>query len=346
MSTPLARLADPIPFRKLLDEAVKQTRRTLKPLYLWALLPALALQVPTALIQGAQFRLGNPENPSPAALGAIFGGCGLLILALPIYFFCSVAVAMAATDGVAGRTVAAGPRLRSALHPRIWLTLLAVTVLVLVLPSLLFGVGVVIAAIAATASSPGLAAAGMLGALALSVLSVVFFATRFAFIVQVMTEEGSSGLTAIGRTFRLISANPGRRFVDNTVTKVFVVGVVFYALSAALSLPLQLPFTAGLLVTVIRGALEGGAPDQLLAQGAAPWLMTLMNLAGTFGQAAAQLFFFNALSLLYFDVRRRREAPDLVEAVAEVERSQQPAPPPAVPPPAAAPPGGWGAEPA
>ncbi|HEX4953944.1 MAG TPA: hypothetical protein VF017_11190 [Thermoanaerobaculia bacterium] len=319
MSHPLAQVADPIPFRKLLDEAVKQTRRTIKPLYLWILLPALLFQVPMVLMQGFQFQLAESQAPSPAALGAILGGCGLMMIALPIYWFCSVAVALAAADGVAGRSVAPGQRLRTALHPRTWLTLILVMILIFALPTLLFFAAVVLAAVGA-AASPVVAGVAMLGAMALALLSLVFFATRFAFVLPVMAEEGTAGFTAIGRTFKLISTNPARRFVDNTVTKVFVVGLVFYTLNAALALPLQLPFSAGFLLTVIRAVLEGVNPNAAMAEGAAPWMMGLATLVGTFGQAAAQLYFFNALSLLYFDVRRRREAPDLVEALAEVER--------------------------
>lgn len=292
------RLGDPLPFRSLIDEAARLVRRHFKPLYLGFAPPLVVMQVLTALFQVLLFQsvdAGADAEPDFAFVGLIgVFGCLLVPALLLVYGASLGALTGGVLDTIEGRPIAMGRHWRFMLRPRPLGTLLLVALVGLV--GLLF-----------------------------CVLPGIYLFLVFSFVLQVMVAERWYGPTALGRSRRLAHYNPQRRISSSPITKILVIGLITYVLSSAVSLLLQLPLTILQQVMMLRDAAVAESSDVLFSPWM--WLSVPTALFTGLGQAAVLLYQYSALSLLYTDVRRRKEGYDLSEAIAELERASSPRPP-------------------
>ena len=125
--------------------------------------------------------------------------------------------------------------------------------------------------------------------------------------------------------------NPRRRFVATPLTKGFLLVLVTAVLYAAVTLVAVLPMQLVQSWSMFREV--GTAAEGL---GASPWVVVLqapVNLVSTFLGVAVWLYASFGFTLLFHDLRRRKEGTDLERAIDRLEAARRPETPP--PPPGA-----------
>jgi len=141
----------------------------------------------------------------------------------------------------------------------------------------------------------------------------------FAVTLPVMVEEGVYGPAALGRSAELMRHNPGGDLGRHPMLKAFLIFFVTLLLSYAVGLLIQLPFMVAQQVIMVRTAGEGARPDPAALVGRLVWLQVPGQVAGMLVNVLVYLYTFMALSLLFFDLRRRREATDIESALVGIE---------------------------
>lgn len=288
-----------MPFPRLLDQAVRLARAHFRTIYPAVALPVVPLYALLAVAQNLW--LGNMgsllagEPDMEQALGMMGMGCGFMLIAALTSLALGLAVnamTVGATAAAAGRPVDMRSSWRFVVRPPV------------------FGTQILV----------GLA---ILGAMIACCIPVLYVAPILALVMPVMVQEDVYGGTAIGRSVSLVTWDPQRRPVGPSFWKVLGVFAAGIVLSIAVSVVLQLPFTIARMVLVTREALEDPARQFSSAWN---WLHVPEYVLGTLGTLAVYLFTSFALALLYFDLRARKEAPDLQAAV---DAMAAPPPPPA-----------------
>jgi hypothetical protein len=275
--------AEPIPFRVLLDEAMKLTRRHFGKMYLpvaipLALLGALVVVLQVRFVQG----VAGAGVANPFASGGCAGYFGILFVWLALNGLSSAVLTSAAVDGASGRPVSMKARWGFILRPSTLGTLLLTIVTI---------------------------AAGF----CLLVFPGIYAGLRLSFLVPVMAAEGLKGTAAMGRSWNLVKYNPHKRFLDNTATKIFLLYLVAGLIAWLVSLLVQLPFTALRGVAAARSIAAGQAPGA--ASGVALWTEVPAQIVGQLVSTAVKIYSSFGIVLLYLDVVRRKEGTDLASAI-------------------------------
>jgi len=293
----MAAVTEPLPFRLLVDEAMKLTRRHFRQMFVPVALPIALAQSVVPLAQSLAFRQGL-FAPAPEPAAAILGMLGFItvaLLATAAWGLGYGALLVAATEAQTGAGVSMGRAWRTMLQPRVLGTSFLIAMSLLVGCALCF--------------VPG-----------------VFLAILFSLAVPVMVVERIYGTTALARAAAIVRENPEGQFATSPMLRVFLIMVIGYVLSAAVGLLIQMPLIIIQQVVMFRAAAEGQMADpiELMSK------MTLFQVPASFLNAlagtAVHIYLSFALSLFYFDLRRRQEGSDLEAAVREME-GQEPEPP-------------------
>ena len=287
-----------MPFARLLDQAVRLARQHFRTIYPAVALPIVPLYALVAVVQNLWMgslgsALGGSEPDLDQAFGMMGMGCGLLLVALLTGIILGLGVSamtVGATTAAAARPVDMRWSWRFVVRPAVLGT------------QLLAGLAIV-------------------GAMLACCVPALYVAPILALVTPVMVQEGVYGGTAISRSASLVTWDPQGRPLGPSFWRVLGVFVTGTALSIAVTFVLQMPFTIARTVLVTREALED--PARQFSSGW-NWLQVPEYVLGTMGTLAVYLFTSFALALLYFDLRARKEAPDLQAAVDAMT-----APPPA-----------------
>lgn len=295
----MAAITEPIPFRLLIDEAVKLTRRHFRSVY-------LPVAVPMALVNGLvpvaqalwlnNALYGGAADPASMIVG-FSALMGVALLASVVWGLGYGALLIAAVEAQQGQVVS---------MKRAWLTMVRPRVLgtyLLVVLSLVVGC-------------------------VLCVLPGLFLALLFSLILPVMAAEGRYGIDAITRSAQLVRYNPQGGVGKSPLLKVFLIFFIGYVLSAAVGFVVQLPFVVAQQIMIFRAAAEGSA-DPASVMATATWLQVPGNMLNALVTTAVQVYMAMALALFYLDLRRRQEGSDLQAAIHEMARGPEGAPPPA-----------------
>ncbi|MEX0878272.1 MAG: glycerophosphoryl diester phosphodiesterase membrane domain-containing protein [Thermoanaerobaculia bacterium] len=275
--------AEPIPFRVLLDEAMKLTRRHFGKMYLpvaipLALLAGLVVVVQHRFLQG----VASGEMANPLGAGGCVGFFGVMLFWLALSGLCSAVLTAAAVDGVGGRPIAMKAKWGFVLQPSTLGTLILALIAIFV-------------------------------GLCLLILPGIYMALRMSFLIPVMAAEGLKSTGAMRRSWELVKYNPHKRFLDNTATKIFLLYLVAGLIGWLVSLVVQLPFTAMRGVAAARdvaAAQTGGAASTMTL-----WLQVPAQMLGQLVSTAVTIYSSFGLVLLYLDVVRRKEGKDLASAI-------------------------------
>lgn len=280
--------SEPIPFRVLLDEAMKLTRRQVRVMYLPVAVPLALL---TAVTVWAQTQwMSSMMAGGPAAASNWLSGGGCLVFALTIlvsgilYGVTSGVLTAAACDGAANRPIEMKAKWQFVLSPSTLGTLFFAFVLILIgflcliLPGILLGFG-------------------------------------FSFLIPVMAVEGLRGPGALKRSWKLVRYNPHKRFLDNTGTKIFLLYVVAGLISYAVGFLVQLPFTILHGLAIARSVSSGSAGNAQELYASAIWTQIPSAVLGSLVSTAVSIYTAFGIALLYFDVVRRKEGTDLSSAI-------------------------------
>lgn len=290
----------PMPFRLLLDEALRQARRHFRAIYPAVAIPVTILATAVAAAQAIWFSrlktdVGSLGTPllDPGYLGLVLVYSVLLMIA---YSTLQVAV----LDAIAGRSIDLRRAWRFTLRGRVLGTLLLWYLATMA--SLL------------CCCVPGLVVGPLL-----------------AFVLAAMVEEGRFGFQAFSRSARLTGHFPPGKWWESPLVKVFlmmVVGVLLiYLVGLLVSLPFQLPMYIGMFRRAAAGQdIVGGVSSWVWLQVPAQFLSSLVS-------TAVYLYICFGIALLYHDTRGRREGTDLrVGVEAAFPPSSSPLPPPPPPP--------------
>jgi hypothetical protein len=275
--------AEPIPFRVLLDEAMKLTRRHFGKIF-------LPVAVPLAVLAGfvAVFQVWFFQNVAGAGAMTLFayGGCagifGLALIWLSMRGLSAAVLTAAAVEGAGGRPISMKAHWGFVLRP----TTLGTIFLVLVTIAVGF---------------------------CLLIFPGIYASLRLSLIVPVMAAEGLKGMAAMRRSWELVRYNPHKRFLNNTATKVFVLYLVVGLIGWLVGLVIQLPFTAMKGVAAARNLAAGQAGGA--ASAASFWTDVPAQMLGQLVATAVGIYSSFGLVLLYLDVVRRKEGKDLASAI-------------------------------
>jgi hypothetical protein len=277
--------AEPMPFRVLLDEAMKLMRRHFGAIYLSVAIP---LAVIAALSLAVQLRwmttMTAARGMRPDIAASCFGFVLTLLLALLVQGLSYSVLTAACVDGAMGRPIRMGAKWSFVVQPG--------TLGTLFLSFLAVAAGLVCLFL------PGL-----------------YIALHLSFVIPVMAVEGLRGGSALGRAWRLAKFNPHRRFFDNPATKIFVLYLVGALLAYAVSFLIQLPFTAMQGYRVARTIASGHAANAQAFLGRALWWQIPSAILSSLVSTAIGVYTSFGLVLLYLDVVRRKEGGDLAAAI-------------------------------
>jgi hypothetical protein len=294
--TPETTIYETLPFRVLLDEAVRHARRHFRRIYPSVAIPLAVASAGLPLAQLLFLRsmpVPGQMEPSPIAMIQGFGlFIGVMVVWLVVYMLAYGALLAAVVDAVAGREVSMGRAWRLMLRPQIIGTLLLTG----------FAVG--------------------LGFL-LCVLPGMYLALLFSLALPVMVEEGIFGTRALGRSAALTRYNPQRQLDADPRLKVFLIFFVGALLGYVVNMVVQMPFLVVQQVMMFRDVAAGNRPDPTAVMARLAWLQVPSQVLGMLVNVAIQLYVGFGLCLLFFDVKRRKEGLDLESAVARLVESRR-----------------------
>jgi hypothetical protein len=280
----------PMPFRLLLDEAIRQARRHFRAIYPSVAIPVAILATSIGVAQALWFSrvtesagtLTSPWSPEMILLTVAY--LGLLFVAFN-------AMQVAAIDALSGRPVSMGRAWRFTAQGRVLGTLF-------------------------------LWYAATLLSLICCCFPALYVAPLLSLVPPVMVDEGRFGADALSRSAELTRHNPDRRFLETPLVKVFLLllvgGLLGYLVGIVVSLPFQIPMW----VDMFRSAIRGEDIVQRMPRWL--WLQVPGQFLNALAATAVHLYVCFGIALLFFDARGRKEGSDLRSQI----DSMFPAPPP------------------
>ncbi len=285
-----------VSFRLLIDRVVDPARRHFRQLFPPIAAPLAVAGLVLSLVQ-TTWLIGSGESfdegsglPVMAVLGS---GCLLGAVFMVIYSLGFSALLVGSLDAVAGRTVDMRRAWLFPFRPPVLATLVVV------------------------------AMANLLSFMML-LLPALYVVPILAFVLPVMVEEGRFGFAAIRRSVQLVHWNPTGRWRDSVWLQTLVLLLIGLAVNYALTFAVQLPFVLVQQVLIFRDAAAGelGDPAALMAE--MLWLQLPTQILTACATAASWLYWTCGIALLYREVRRRREAEDLRQAIDELTGESDP----------------------
>jgi hypothetical protein len=282
-----AGIAGETPFPLLLDEAMRWTRRHFRAIYPATALPIALLSAGTVAGQAMWLQPDAALAADPFALLARMGKYFLLVS--PLVFatwLAQLALQVGTVDAAAGRVVDMRRAWRFVVRPRVIGT------------QLLRGLALLVSLLTCVCLVP----------------SILYVFSIFAFTMPVMVEERIFFVAALRRSFELAHHNPRRRLLSQPWVKVLAVVLVGFLLQALAGVIVGLPVSAGQTISIFRRA---AANEPMRSPGALLlWGQVATQIVAALINTAISLYAVFVVSLLYFDVRRRREGADLEQAIA------------------------------
>jgi hypothetical protein len=266
----------PMPFRLLLDEALRQARRHFRALYLPVAVPLAVLATLLAVAQA----LWLSRAPA-SAVSSPFANPEVLLLTLAMLAVLIVAVMalqVGALDALMGRPVDMKRAWRFAARGRVLATLF----------------------ICFVASVVCLFCCCIPALLVIPLLS---------FVSPIMAEEGRFGFSAISRSAELALYDPGQGFFERPLVKVLLFIFVGLLISYLLGLLVALPFQLPMWIDIFRKTASGEDATQAMPRWA--WLQVPGQFLSTLVSTAVYVYTSFGLALLFFDTRGRKEGTDL-----------------------------------
>ncbi len=294
LPTRIPALDEPIPFRRLIDEAGTLFRRHFRTLFLPIALPIVALQVVNATGQIAYLRQMNDlmismREGDLAGMAPFFGySCLATVLAMVLLGLANAAAFSGTANAVAGRPIHFASHWGHTFKPRV-----LVTVLML---SLSLTLGYICCLL------PG-----------------ILLTTLWGFAISATVEDDLYGSKALARSYQLSGHNPQGEWTSSPRFKIFVLLVVGWILSTAVSLLMQMPLQIVQQIMTTRQAV--GSPEEVFASNWF-WLSVPNAALGALGSSAVLIYLGFGLALLYWDVRRRSEGSDLEAELEALEVPQ------------------------
>jgi hypothetical protein len=268
----------PLPFRVLLDEALRRARRHFRAIYPGVAIPVTILATAVATAQAVWF---SHLKMDLGSLGTPFLNLGYLALILVYSSLLMVAyntLQVAAIDAVAGRPVDLRRAWRFTVQGRVLGTLT-------------------------------LWYAATLASVFCCCLPALVVAPLLLLVPAVMADEERFGIQAISRSARLTWHFPRDRWWASPLVKAFLLLLVGVILAYLTALLVSLPFQVPMYIDMFRKAAAG--EDFTGGMSAWVWLQVPAQFLSSLASTAVYLYVCFGVALLFYDTRGRREGTDL-----------------------------------
>jgi hypothetical protein len=296
-------VSEPKPFRILIDEAMTLTRRYFRPIYPAVAIPVSLISVVLSVAQTYWLR-GFYQAGGQPDISMLFSGCAgflvAILAAVIVNTLANTAMVAACVDAVDGKGVDMGRSWRFVLRPEVLGTLVMVWIAVAI-------------------------------GLVLLILPGLYLMIVLSLAAVVMASEGRFGYAALARSAELVRYNPQRRFLANPKTKVGALFLIAWLISMVVGILIHLPFSIVQNVLVARRVASGMPADPAALTGMLLWLQVPSAFLSALVSMAVALYTSFGLSLLYFDIRRRKEGIDLEAAIARLAGKPETAMPGPIP---------------
>jgi hypothetical protein len=287
-------LPQPIPFRFLLDEAVRHARRHFKKMYPAVAFPVALLGGAIPLVQAYMFRSMGADGAGAgtgSTIVAIVVFSAVMLVWLAVYYLGYAALFVAAVDALAQRPISMRRAWGFVLRPRVFGSLMLTT--------LAFALGAVLCLV------PG-----------------IYLGLIFSLTIPVMAEEGLFGTAAMRRSAELTRYNPQRDLDADPRFKVFVIVFVGTLLGWLVGMLVELPMMAIQQVLMLREVAGGRQPDPQRLMATLAWVQVPSQMLSMLTQTAFHFYVCFGLVLLFFDVKGRKEGLDLETAIGRLYESR------------------------
>ena len=273
----------PMPFSRLLDEAMRLMRRNFRAIYPAVAIPLALISGATGVLQALWFQrlvdeIGADEPPMFSVETIVMAVIGGFVLAVGM-----VALQKAAMDVTAGHPV----DMKESWKFAIQLPVLGTVIL------------------------QGLA---IIGSALACVLPVLYVAPLLSLVGPVMVAERIFGPKAMSRSAELTRYNPHNRFSETPLVKALGLMVVTVAISYAVAMVVTLPFQIPMYIDIFRQAAAGEEP----AMGTMAkwiWLQIPGQILQMLASVAVYTYAAFGYALLFFDARNRKEGSDLAAEI-------------------------------
>ncbi len=269
------------PFRILIDQVAPFVRNHFRHLFVPIALPLIVATTSIALVQ-RQWMVAFTADPL-ASLGITMWMLVLVFAMAALMAVVYTVVTVVSIDALEGRPVSITRAWRIALRWRALWTVALVSI--------------------ATMAS-----------LMMCVVPAFLVVPLVSLTLPAMVVEERSGVDAMKRSVQLAWWNGTGRMADSGVLQVGLFLVVGWVVQNALTFVVQGPFLVVQQLATFRQAAGGVEPNMAEAMGPL-WLHMATQILGGAVAAVASLFWACGLAMLFFELRRRREAKDLGEAI-------------------------------
>ncbi len=273
----------PMPFRLLIDEAIRQARRHFRTVYLPVAIPIAMLATLIPVAQALWFP--NLIKGQASALGMLPGIYLLLFIYLGIVMVAYMALQVGVVDALNGRAVDMKRAWAFAIHGR-------------VLGTLVLWYMAIIASILCCC------------------LPVLYVGPLLSFVAPVMVDEGRFGIDAIRRSAELAQHPMSPDFFDRPLFKVLLFLILGVILSYTLGLLVALPFQIPMWIRMFRDSASGADPLQGIS--GFLWLQVPAQFLNVLVTTAVYVYTSFGIALLFYDARGRKEGVDLRSEIDEV----------------------------
>ena len=278
-------------FRQLLDDIVVVARRHARQVLPPVVLPIMICGVLLIVVQQRwmrEFTAAGPDDMGEFIAGFV-GMMALAFATLFVYAILFGALTVFGMDAVAedGRVPSLGRGLRFVLRPAVFGTM----VLVGIATSL---------------------------AMMMCFVPILYVGPILTFVLPVMVAEDRVGIDAIRRSVDLAHFNPTGSAADSVLLQLLCFSGVAMMINYIASFVVQMPLTAATLFLTMRESMSGEVPDPARMMSSMMWLQIPSVVLSSLVTVLIWLYWVFGICLMYREVRRRREATDLVAAVGEI----------------------------
>ncbi len=273
----------PASFRLLLDRVVESAKVHFRHVFLPTALPLAVCGVLATMFQIGWIKtlMGDDLGEAVPMAASMFL---IMIIIMVVYALAFGALFVASMDAVAGRPVSFARAWRFVIEPSVFGTLIVVTILCFL-------------------------------SLIMCVVPAFYAMPILAYTLAVMVEEDRYGWAAIRRSAEIAHHNPTGRWTDSGWLQTLVLLIVGLIISYAVGFTVQTPFLIMQQLMVFRDAASGQITDPATLMAKTLWLQAPAQVLGSFATAATWLYWTFGISLLYREIRRRKEGDDLQQAV-------------------------------
>ena len=155
----------------------------------------------------------------------------------------------------------------------------------------------------------------IVGGMLCCLLPGIYAALVLCVTIQVATEEGLYYTAALKRSQFLTTYNPRGTLGSDPRVKAFVVLLVGWLVATAISFLVTLPAIVVQEVALFRNIAAGTRANPAALMPFMLWIQVPVVILNTLAREAVLLYEAFAYSLLFFDLRERREGKDLERAI-------------------------------